>query len=278
MFYSGRYPRSYSYYPILYDALFNGCPDNNIVPVSISLNVQKLNSVLVFVHLIRIALIAKKGEKEYRTRIQRACWNYLNVDGNTSTILNLCKEVLNINIKIIDEVIPVKKYNLSRRHDFERRLDLYRNPVNIMSHISKLVESNLLELHYPGKNGSNFKLLPCGMRENTSLTQLFEAVDIIEDKVIKSFCRTNIESLAIELWNWKYPVISDQVHKQLLDDFDEVQNSLKRKNNCQDPGCPNSTIRMLFHFDRIKFPFSIEMFKVPAGSDTWIKNLEKLEI
>ena len=44
------------------------------------------------------------------------------------------------------------------------------------------------------------------------------------------------------------------------------------------PAVLNVTIRMLWHFDRVKFPYKSEMFRLPESADSWAKNLSRLGI
>jgi hypothetical protein len=269
-----RYPRHFSPHPSIYRSLFGNCQIEKHYPVALTLTASASEKNIFFLQFARIALMAGGNASD----LVNACYAYLEINGDSEKFLETCRKYLQIEIRIQEEVPVAKRTTMTRRNEFERRLDAYYNPSSIDLHIINMVKTELANKGYVYENVRKYHLLSDGRRENTDMSQMIEAVNAIDNKTIRAQCRANMENLAIVIWQWHYPKMTPEMRHKIMENFDELQNELKIKYGDPNAGCPNATIRLLYHFQRVDFPFSPKMFKIPSGSDTWNKNLAKLKI
>jgi hypothetical protein len=133
-------------------------------------------------------------------------------------------------------------------------------------------------LGYPmGAAAGAAPMEPDGRRAGTFAWMLMAAIKDLPDPGMRSDCNARFEKLAAQVWGWRYPALTEGVRERVLQDFRAKQAALVAKLGDPQAGCPNVTIRMLYHFDAAGLPFSLDMFKLPEGDDSWKKNIERLQ-
>jgi hypothetical protein len=246
------------------------------LPTSIDLKVTPDSRALFFIYIARVSALATKFDDGALNLLKNTSYKYLIIDGNSKSLLDVCGRMIKITINLCDEVNVLKRSGVDRKAEFERRVEAYCSKVRHPQYIIDAVDVELLKLGYVGKCAFSGTLLPDGRREGTNAEQLSAAIKNLNDPALRSVCTARFEMLAHQIWGWKYPHMTDAIKNSIYEDFNAKQNELSSVSGDGPAGCPNATIRMLWHFQRVNFPYSLEMFKVPVGNDTWAKNLVKL--
>lgn len=268
------YP-TFSSTPNIIDAIFfpealSSCQD---VPNSISITISHDNRTLIFVTMAQIASIASNHNKNYVSGIKNVTQEYLKTgDGKRLFDEIRTRLTVNVTVKRLEHLSRMKRSPSDRIKEFETRIDAYRTLYKHSTSMLESIDAMLVKLGYPGFSGSKSKLLPSGRREGTYAYQLTAAIKLLPDTSVRSLCFGNFEAVAFQIWNWKYPELTEEYRKRIIASFHALQKKLCEKFPNENVGCPNTTIRMLWHFKEVGFPYDFDMFKVPEGCESWTKN------
>jgi hypothetical protein len=236
---------------------------------------------MVFCYIGWVSLVASGYDEGFRRRLAAALHDYLLRDGDTRKIFALCGQVMGIHLKISESTGEhvAKRSGTDRMQEFERRLDAYETVESHRVAVIEEVEASLARLGHPiGADIANAPMEPDGRRAGTYAWMLAEAIKGLPDSVMRSDCNARFEKLAVQVWGWRYPALTDGIRDRVLQDFRARQAALVAKLGDPQAGCPNVTIRMLYHFDAAGLPYSLSMFKLPEGDDSWKKNIERLQV
>jgi hypothetical protein len=224
--------------------------------------------------------VAAAYDPAYQVRLKLASRQYLVGDGDSMPLCELCREKMKIYLTLGGGPEPhaARRAGPDRAQEFERRLDAYETTETHRPNVIDEVEKCLLDLGYPGRAppGASERLDPNGRLPGTTADMLIKAIAKLKDPGMRSDCAARFEMLATQIWAWRYPVLTAAWRDRILLDFRENQASLVSEMSDPQAGCPNVVIRMLWHFDRTGFPFSVGSFRVPTGDDAWRKNIARL--
>lgn len=269
MEYFDRYPRSGPPHPDFFTALFPSMKYDGHAPASMEIVAAHEAEEPTFIYIMHIALLARRFDKDYLARARSSVYRYLLEDGRSAKVLETCRESIDVCLRLGETQIPtpVKRAGIDRVQEFERRLDAYRTSEAHSILTISAVNESLRRLGGAGAGAGA-----------PSVSLLVSAILKLPDAGMRSECNARFEKLASQIWGWEYPILTDQWHERLMVDFRRTQVELVSKFGDQHAGCSNVTIRMLWHFDRVKFPYKSEMFRLPESADSWAKNLSRLGI
>jgi hypothetical protein len=184
-----------------------------------------------------------------------------------------------LSIKINNTVRPteiVQKPPTVNAETFEPRINLYMFNIEIPESI--LLELNAELVALSCMDYLEVRKLPIselGMRGSTDMSIVYRAIRKIKSDATKQFIKNHIEKVLETLWFYRYPTLTDAQRNIILNDYATVQPLIQQelskrglRNN------PNTTARMLFHFQMINPPIKYEprMFKPISAKQLQVLN------
>jgi hypothetical protein len=239
---------------------------------------QNQHVELTGVHLGCIVAYIKNYDPEVCEIIRRAVDKYLVVDGKFTELMEVYSKFMRITAKFTDTVPVIhKRTTADKSACFERRLETYDTIATCNIEIVVKIKEILTSMNYPHDVYTAGSHNEYGRGTLTDAKMLMQAIKRLENPTDRTDCNANFESLATQVWGWKYVKLTNDMRLKLIADFNEKQSNLSA-NSVGTFGCSNITVRMLWHFDIIGIPYDIRMFRVPESDDSWNKNIAALQM
>lgn len=269
-----RYPRSGPPRPALFGGLFPPTEPRGRPPAALDVTAPPGYGETQFVYIAQLCLLAPEPRPGYQAALRQAAERYLLRTGCSDELVGLCREALELRISSAETAPPApsRRAGADRASEFERRLDAYESTEPFPIRVLEAIWGNLRGAGRPAAEARALPLEPDGRRPGTDAPALSAAIAALPDQGARSECVARFESLAQQVWGWEYPRLPEGARARILEDF----RALAEARGAPEAGAPNVTIRLLWHFERAGVPYSLRMFRLPEGNDSWQKNLARL--
>ncbi len=271
------YPRESARFPDIYSAIYpNRTPPlDHDPPAAIEIHIPSQQAEYLGIY-ISLVTLAARGYGKACAEMQAAMHAYLTVDGSFSNLLQECSKYIDIVVKSDEKTTSeTKRGSTNRTGSFERRLEIHDCAIPCNRNTVAKVREILVAMECPHNADAAGPLNEFGRRVRTNAKMLAAAIKRLEVADDRSECNAHFESLAAQLWDWRYPKLDNETRAKLLSDFNQQQATLFHATQCS-KGCSNATVRMLWHFDLNGIPYDINMFRLPDGEESWVKNIAAL--
>lgn len=269
-------PRVSSPYPKFAEALYGGVRQQD-VPVEMEMVIDEANNEHFSLYVAQIAALSSGFDRKLAAALEEATMTYLLETGNPSALVEIVRSVLKMHVLRTEIKVSVgnKRAATDKKKSFEKRLDSYCSTELFRTEIINEIKASLAQLGHPANPEEAGRLLESGRRERTNAVQLQEAIKMLGPGLHATECNSRFENLATQVWDWKYPKLSHAKRTAILDDFSSKQAEISQQKR-PTTASSNTTIRMLWHFNRAGIECDFDMFKIPRGVDAWKRNMAAL--